>query len=127
MKGTLLDIRKLNDFFRGAKNPKPEDFFAADFPTFADQGEFISAPDLEDLHRRIAHMTLRSPKCANFDILKAVELGMSRYEPFLDYLANEFFAGEQTLADEARTDKRGFQNMLNLWIAKAKAAGEYMR
>src|SRR5260370_7845255 len=61
IEGTLLFIRKLNEFFKQRPNrdEKDDDLRAYDFLGFKNLGEFIMQKDYEQLHNPVVHMTLR--------------------------------------------------------------------
>lgn len=54
--GTLLNLRKLNEFFIPRRNhDRDDDIRATDFPGFTGQCQFLSSNDLAEIHKRFAH------------------------------------------------------------------------
>lgn len=59
VEGTLLSIRKINDFFRpsGGSNEKEDDVFSYDFHGFRGAGKFLHPDDFSELHKRVLRRT----------------------------------------------------------------------
>src|SRR5436190_10570454 len=56
MAGTLLNLRKLNEFFRKDGCVHDDDARACHFPGFKGDGPFLSNRDLKQIHKRFAHL-----------------------------------------------------------------------
>ncbi len=102
--GSLLSIRKLNEFFktRPKVDEKDDDLRAYDFLNFNNVGEFLNSKSKEEINKRIGHLTLKEAREGTglWEIHKAVKLALSKSFSFLDFLIDEFYVN--------KPEKKGF-------------------
>jgi hypothetical protein len=114
VEGTLLSIRKINDFFRlpEESNEKEDDVFSYDFHGFKGAGKFI-LPD--ELHKRVGHITLREIRHGkvSWEMHRDVVAAATKYIEFTKFLQSEFFATDEGRKQQAADSERIILNFLS--------------
>ena len=110
VEGTLLSIRKINDFFRprGEANEKEDDVFSYDFHGFKGAGKFLQPDDFSELHKRVGHITLREIRHGkvSWEMHRAVVAAATKYIEFTKFLQSEFFATDEGRKQHAVDSER---------------------
>jgi hypothetical protein len=88
----LMSCRKLNEFFMPPNPRFPDDLKSAVFG-YAATGGFITDADLEELHKRVAHLTTRSAESdpVSYEIYDISHAALSHSFPFFKYLSEHFY------------------------------------
>jgi hypothetical protein len=111
IEGTLLSIRKINDFFRPrgkSSNEQADDVFSYDFQGFSGAAKFLHPDDFSELHKRIGHITLREIRHGkvSWEIHNAVVAAAKKYIEFSRFLQTDFFAlNERRKCDAAKSER----------------------
>jgi hypothetical protein len=100
MEGTMLNLRKLNEFFKVSPKQRPNDVRATDFPGYTSAGEFLSRSDLEQIHKRFAHLTYH-PSSGDWNMADQMETALRASQSFLEYLVRDFYGGDVQRAELA--------------------------
>jgi len=110
VEGTLLSIRKINDFFRPPEesNEKEDDVFSYDFHGFKGVGKFLDLDDFSELHKRVGHITLREIRHGkvSWEMHHAVVAAATKYIEFTKFLQSEFFATDEGRKQKAADSER---------------------
>lgn len=116
IEGTMLSIRKLNDFFRLPDHIRDDDVFASDFPGFNGIGNFLTNESFLELHRRVGHLTLREARHGKiaWDTSVALTAATSKYLEFTKYLRDDFFAANEQGKLRADEWERAIKALLRL-------------
>lgn len=89
----LMYYRKLNEFFR-RPNPCFPDDLKSELFGYSATGGFMSDPDIEELHKRVAHPTthqaVHGP--ASYEIYASSHAALTHVIPFFHFLSKRFYA-----------------------------------
>jgi hypothetical protein len=117
VEGTLLSIRKVNDFFRPSAGSKEmeDDVFSYDFRGFKATGKFLHPDNFSELHKRVGHITLREIRHGkvSWEMHRAVVAAATKYIEFAQFLQNEFFAQNETRKHHAADCERVVRRFLS--------------
>ena len=94
--GTLLNLRKLNEFFKTGEK-RDDDARAHHFPGFTEDSTFLKESDLKKIHKSLAHLTYHN-ELGSWNMAKAMEAALKSSLPFLDYLIRDFYGGDEEKA-----------------------------
>jgi hypothetical protein len=130
VEGTLLSIRKINDFFRplGESNEKEDDVFSYDFHGFKGAGKFLLPDDFSELHKRVGHLTLREIRHGkvSWEMHRAVVAAATKYIEFTKFLQSEFFATDEGRKRQTADGERIILNFLSA-MERAKELEDRVR
>jgi hypothetical protein len=118
VEGTLLSIRKINDFFRPPEesNEKEDDVFSYDFHGFKGAGKFLHPDDFPEFHKRVGHITLREIRHGkvSWEMHRAVVAAATKYIEFTKFLQSEFFATDVSRKRQAEDRERIIRSFLSI-------------
>jgi len=123
IEGTLLFMRKVEDFFRPRpqKDEESDDLRAYDFPGYSGAGWIFSKNKRVEINKHVAHVTTRGVTHGKVDwkIFEGVEIICQKAFPFLDYLTEDFLK-DNTEKSEALKRKKAllseYRNLNIQWI-----------
>lgn len=98
LEGTLLNLRKLDEFFNTGEKTKLDDARAYDFPGFVGTGRFLQPNGRTMIHKKTAHLTYNASR-VEWNMATEMKAALSNSIPFLDYLINTFFACQPEKAE----------------------------
>lgn len=117
VEGTLLSIRKVNDFFRSPEksNEKEDDVFSYDFSGFQGTGKFLHPDDFSELHRRVGHITLSEIRHgkATWEMHRAVVAAATKYLEFTEFLESRFFAVNEARKQQIAASSQVVRRLLS--------------
>ncbi|MFT5028079.1 MAG: hypothetical protein ACI9VS_000499 [Candidatus Binatia bacterium] len=116
IEGTLLSIRKVNDFFRTRGNSREleDDIFSYDFTGFGQTGKFLHPDDFTEIHKRIGHITLRQIRegRVTWSIQDATIAAATKFVDFAKFLETSFYASDESSRQKAADCRIAIENLM---------------
>jgi hypothetical protein len=103
---SLMNLRRLNEFFRPAPRQHADDLHAGQFPGFPAR-ELLPKEIVTDIHKRIAHVTWDPVEAdVQFRLTKLLHMAAARSIEFLDYLTDSFKPESEDAQEFIRSTRR---------------------
>ena len=119
----LMYCRKLNEFFK-PPNPRYPDDLKSEVFGYTATGGFITDANLEELHKRVAHLTTRSAELGPvpYEIYDISHAALSHAFPFFKYLSEHFYTPNSSESRHLLGAVGILQKLWEDWSSKAEPA-----